>query len=348
MGIYQRQNLGTNISTIVSFDDSQDESMRSYERGSTEPTITPTGLLWDCTDSTLLTSLGLSGVSEAMLRWDGSDWTVHAIVGTPALAANGKVALTANLPAGGYKVTGLAAGSANGDSVRYEQVLLLAGGTMAGNIAMVGNRVTGLGAPSSANDAARKTDVDGKVSNQFYQTTGTGAARIDSGPLYGDPDVNWVERMKTTTFPAERARLVLKGQLVENSSGTAISDNFHAVLDIPRVRVPGSSDNGGLVRFPVGWISNSGSGTWTVLQAAFDDAYVSGSTPTAYDGATDGFLLNDAVTVVVIRWKWFTDPVGSNTTGFAFWCVRTSDGAFLSLDEVGGATDEGVLQLWLS
>jgi hypothetical protein len=34
----------------------------------------------------------------------------------------------------GHKLTGLAAGSGAGDSVRYEQVLLLAGGTMAGDI----------------------------------------------------------------------------------------------------------------------------------------------------------------------------------------------------------------------
>lgn len=51
----------------------------------------------------------------------------------------------ANVDMGGFKLTNLGAGSASGNSVRYEQVLLLAGGTMSGNIAMGGNGITGGG-----------------------------------------------------------------------------------------------------------------------------------------------------------------------------------------------------------
>ena len=54
---------------------------------------------------------------------------------------------------GSQKVTGLAAGTANGDAVRYEQALLLAGGTMAGKITLDGD-------PSSALHAAPKQYVD--------------------------------------------------------------------------------------------------------------------------------------------------------------------------------------------
>lgn len=57
------------------------------------------------------------------------------------------------------KITGLAAGTTNGDALRYEQLvgvyLLLAGGTMAGNIAMGGNKVTGLAAATANGDAVR-------------------------------------------------------------------------------------------------------------------------------------------------------------------------------------------------
>lgn len=60
---------------------------------------------------------------------------------------------------GGNKITGLAAGSANGDALRYEQLiglyLLLSGGTMSGNIAMGGNKVTGLAAATANGDAVR-------------------------------------------------------------------------------------------------------------------------------------------------------------------------------------------------
>jgi hypothetical protein len=47
------------------------------------------------------------------------------------VAANGGT-LASNLAAAGFKVTGLGAGSEAGDSARYEQVMLLAGGTMTG------------------------------------------------------------------------------------------------------------------------------------------------------------------------------------------------------------------------
>lgn len=41
---------------------------------------------------------------------------------TGSLAADGQTPLTGNLPAGGFKITNLAAGTTNGDSVRYQQV----------------------------------------------------------------------------------------------------------------------------------------------------------------------------------------------------------------------------------
>ena len=51
---------------------------------------------------------------------------------------DGTQTLTANIPMGGFKLTGLAAGTTNGDSVRYEQLvgayLPLTGGTLTGNL----------------------------------------------------------------------------------------------------------------------------------------------------------------------------------------------------------------------
>jgi hypothetical protein len=65
----------------------------------------------------------------------------------------------------GYKLTGLGAGTSSGDSLRYEQVvgvfLPLAGGTMAGNIAMGGSKLTGLGAGTSSGDSLRYEQVVG-------------------------------------------------------------------------------------------------------------------------------------------------------------------------------------------
>lgn len=54
------------------------------------------------------------------------------------LLKDGTQTLTANIPFGGFKITGLAAGSSNGDSLRYEQLigayLPIGGGTLTGNL----------------------------------------------------------------------------------------------------------------------------------------------------------------------------------------------------------------------
>jgi hypothetical protein len=53
---------------------------------------------------------------------------------TNCITRDGQSTPSANLPMNAKKLTGLAAGTSAGDSVRYEQVLLLAGGTMTGAI----------------------------------------------------------------------------------------------------------------------------------------------------------------------------------------------------------------------
>lgn len=60
---------------------------------------------------------------------------------------------------GNNKITGLGAATANGDALRYEQLvgvyLLLTGGTMSGAIAMGNNKITGLAAATVNGDAVR-------------------------------------------------------------------------------------------------------------------------------------------------------------------------------------------------
>jgi hypothetical protein len=53
---------------------------------------------------------------------------------TNCITRDGQSTPSANLPMNAKKLTGLAAGTSAGDSVRYEQVLLLVGGTMTGAI----------------------------------------------------------------------------------------------------------------------------------------------------------------------------------------------------------------------
>lgn len=73
-----------------------------------------------------------------------------------AIQRDGSVAFTANQPMGSFKLTGLAAGSTAGDSVRYEQAILTSGANaFAANQPMGGFKLTGLAAGSGAGDSVR-------------------------------------------------------------------------------------------------------------------------------------------------------------------------------------------------
>lgn len=88
---------------------------------------------------------------------------------------------------GGNKITGLAAGSANGDALRYEQLiglyLLLSGGTMSGSIAMGGNKVTGLGEATSNGEAVRFEQLPKTIEIGDWNMDTTPTVTIDVSSL---------------------------------------------------------------------------------------------------------------------------------------------------------------------
>jgi hypothetical protein len=104
---------------------------------------------------------------------------------TTAITKDGQTTPTANIPMGGFKFTGLAAGTGAGNSLRYEQVigvyLPLAGGTVTGNIAQTGNlAVTGtttltgaLNLSQGANIASATTTDIGAATGNYVVVTGT-------------------------------------------------------------------------------------------------------------------------------------------------------------------------------
>lgn len=87
---------------------------------------------------------------------------------TNCITRDGQSTPSANLPMNAKKLTGLAAGTAAGDSVRYEQVVLTS--------ALGTNVATFLATPSSANLAAALTDE-----------TGSGAAVFATSPTLVTP-----------------------------------------------------------------------------------------------------------------------------------------------------------------
>lgn len=216
MTIYQATNLGENLSQFAVGDDAQDQAIIAHQAGSVEPTIKPHGTLWLRTD--------YPTYGEALLyRTVGGAWSMLADPDYAALNAGGTVPLAADLPCGGQKLTGLAAGSAAGHSVRYEQAVLVSGANpLAANLNMGGFRLTGVGIPTAATDAARRGDfATGRASL-------SGSARATTG----DIDLGFVPRM--VIFRALGWRPGGAGTqfyssedyLYSNASAVASSDSF--------------------------------------------------------------------------------------------------------------------------
>jgi len=147
------------------------------------------------------------------------------------LLAGGTMA--GNIAMGSNKVTGLAAATTNGDAVRYEQVLLLAGGTMSGNINANGNKVTGLAAASTNGDAVR-----------YEQLTALG--------VYGTWSPTLTQGVSTVSTSGVTARYTQIGKMVHAYYNATVSAtgtfNAEITLTLP---VTGLSGHTGIGQYVV-------------------------------------------------------------------------------------------------
>ena len=133
---------------------------------------------------------------------------------TNCITRDGQSTPSANLPMNSKKLTGLAAGTSAGDSVRYEQVLLLAGGTMTGTVTLV---TPILGTPTSGTLSSCTVDGTNGVGYinipQNSQSAAYTLVAADAGKHIFHPSTD--ANARTFTIPANGS--------VAYPIGTAIS-----------------------------------------------------------------------------------------------------------------------------
>lgn len=158
-----------------------------------------------------------------------------------AILKDGSRAFTANQPMGGFKLTGLAAGSGAGDSVRYEQAILASGvNAFAADQSFGGFKATNLADPSSNQDAvtlaylnARIAGIKPKAAVRVATTAaGTLATSFENGDSVDGITLTTGDRIliKDQAAPAEN------GIYVVNASGAPTrATDFDSVTPIDEI-----------------------------------------------------------------------------------------------------------------
>lgn len=172
MGIWTPNTPGS-LSDILTGDDAQDEAMRSFEHGSTEPATKVPGLLWSCTNSSVLTGLGLS--THALLRWNGSAWQkfLPGFGGVLPFVAGGFMDLGGAVPSNLGAPSSANHAARNGDVLKKDGSVALTGDWDVG-----ARKITNLAAPTAGSDAARLQDVTQTSAAGTVALTGTGATDV--------------------------------------------------------------------------------------------------------------------------------------------------------------------------
>jgi hypothetical protein len=229
MGLYSLLTTGVNLSQLITQLELRHQAMRSHERGTSTPTVLEIGALWERTD--------YPTIGNALMRYNGSSYAFLLDPDFGQINAGGTVPYAANQAMGSNKFTGLAAGSGAGDSVRYEQVLLLSGGTMTGMINTGGNRVTNLPGPADGTDAARAFYVDARAGQvgtvSWDPSLVSGAVTTGAGAGTGPQAVLACIELMNPTTPAPGTSPVSTNVLFVAGTGTESGRVFYGGLNTP-------------------------------------------------------------------------------------------------------------------
>lgn len=161
-----------------------------------------------------------------------ADTTLQTDINT-RIKSDGSVTFTGNQPLGGHKFTGLSAGTTTGDSVRYEQTILVSGANAFGaNQDMGGFKLTGLGSPATSTDAASRGYVLGLKITDLTAPTST--VVFNSQQLGGILDPSHAQDAVTLNYLSNQHLWNLDttlGSLIVDTNNTLVGGTSRGIQD---------------------------------------------------------------------------------------------------------------------
>jgi hypothetical protein len=303
---YQHISGAANLSQLISLLATQHEQILSFQRSADAgaPSVKPVGCLWTRTDH--------PDVGESIMRWDGSQWTLFADPAAVQINHLGTIPYADDQPMGGNILTGLGAGSANGHSVRYQQVVRVNEGTGAllANLPAGGNKITGLADATASGEAVHY----GQISSLLPANTGQFYQQSNRDQLANGRPVKWEQLGSEATtfthvgFVPRTLTLRLKGTFRDQDDNDASGPDIDAEYTIRR------------------WNADATGGfTGTAGTVVVDTVTQVGRSPVRIE----------------VEWKYTGD------LGFWLRFIRTDSDQHMNLkkDDGGGTTDDGHAQI---
>jgi hypothetical protein len=239
--------------------------------------------IYDNGDATKKIVFQASGIATATTRTISLTQNANLDLIATAVQRDGSVAFTANQPMGGFKLTGLAAGSGAGDSVRYEQAILASGANAwAANQSLGGFKITNAADGTSAQDYVTKAQLDAvaagldpKASVRAATTAALPAVTYNNGA--SGVGATLTANANGALAAQDGITLIVGNRFLVKNQSAALQNGIYTVTDVGSAGTPfiltrstdqdgspASEVSGGNFTFVEAGTDQAGSG-WTVL-----------------------------------------------------------------------------------